>query len=227
MNKEQALILTNICKTYHQGKTEIKVLDKVSLAVTYGESVSIIGNSGSGKSTLLHIAGLLDTPDSGSVEYNSTLGVLPKMTNDKIRLNYIGFVYQQHHLLKDFSARENVALPSLIVGKAKALALEEADHLLDLLGLSNRIHNMPGELSGGEQQRVAIARSLINKPRLILADEPTGNLDPHTAEEVFDLFLKLSKEQNTAMIMVTHNHFMAKKTLKCYEIKYGCLKHIE
>lgn len=221
MNKN-LLVLKDICKKYQQGKSFVEVLNNVNLTVKQGELIAIIGSSGSGKSTLLHIAGLLDAPNSGLVEIDSVNYSLKK--SYLVRLNNMGFVYQQHHLLKEFTAVENVAMPRLIAGNDYKLALDEAEYLLAELGLANKIANMPGELSGGEQQRVAIARSLINKPKIILADEPTGNLDPSCANEVFNLFIKTASQQNTAIIMVTHNHQMAEKMDKIYELRYGVLQ---
>ncbi|WP_342270554.1 ABC transporter ATP-binding protein [Rickettsia endosymbiont of Orchestes rusci] len=214
------LILKNISKQYNQGKTIVRVLDDLNLTVNEGELIAIIGSSGSGKSTLLHIAGLLDKPTNGEV-------IIPnadQKQNHLIRLYHLGFIYQQHHLLKDFTALENVILPKLIAGGDEEEAIKEAEDILLSLSLVKKSHNMPGELSGGEQQRVAIARSLINKPKIILADEPTGNLDPKTSNEVFNLLLKVAKEQNTAIIMVTHNHEIAHKMDKIYELKHGALK---
>lgn len=225
MNNNALLNLRNISKIYKQGSSVIEILKDINFTVNQGELIAIIGSSGSGKSTLLHIAGLLDKADNGEVEIENIIcDANNSRINNQMRLNYIGFVYQYHHLLKDFNARENVALPKLIAGGNYNNALEEADQLLHKLGLFNKIYNMPGELSGGEQQRVAIARSMINKPKLILADEPTGNLDPHTANEVFNLLLNLAMEQNTAIIMVTHNYVMANKMHKMYELKYGTLQ---
>lgn len=221
MNKI-ALSLQNISKTYKQGTSIVEVLKGVNLTVNQGEMVAIIGASGSGKSTLLHVAGLLDTPDSGEVIVSSHRG-LRNNAHDIMKIRDIGFVYQQHHLLRDFTAVENVAMPKLIAGDDYQLALKEAASLLTELGLGDKKHNMPGELSGGQQQRVAIARALINNPIIILADEPTGNLDHATAEEVFNLFLKMVKQNNTAMIMVTHNHQLAYKMHRIYELKQGVL----
>ncbi|WP_016917376.1 ABC transporter ATP-binding protein [Rickettsia honei] len=213
------LILKNISKHYSQGKTIVRVLDDLNLTVNEGELIAIIGSSGSGKSTLLHIASLLDKPTKGQV-------IIPNSKYQKyhlIRLHYLGFIYQQHHLLKDFTALENVIMPRLISGLDQKKAIEDATKILDDLGLGKKLYNMPGELSGGEQQRVAIARSLINKPKIILADEPTGNLDPKTTNEVFNLFLKVAREQNTAIIMVTHNHELAHKMDKLYKLKHRLL----
>jgi lipoprotein-releasing system ATP-binding protein len=217
----KTLILKNINKDYQQGRSQIEILKNINLEAKQGELIAIIGASGSGKSTLLHIMGSLDKPNSGEVWINGLL--LNDNNKTHIRLSTIGFVYQYHHLLKDFSARENVALPMLIYSGNYQKSLERADFLLNKLGIEDKKYNMPGELSGGEQQRVAIARSLVNLPKIILADEPTGNLDPYNAEEVFELFLNVAQEYKTTIIMVTHNHAMATKMHSTYELKYGTL----
>lgn len=204
------LELKNICKSYRQGNISSHVLDDFSLKINRGEIVAIVGASGSGKSTLLHIAGLLDKADSGDVIIENQIIGNDDNIRTKLRLEFIGFIYQYHHLLKDFTARENVAMPKLIAGKDYDSALEEADQILSALGLSNRTFNMPGELSGGQQQRVAIARSMINNPKIILADEPTGNLDNETAKNVMDMFIETTKKRNIAIVMVTHNNEVAK-----------------
>jgi len=227
MNKQPVLQLEDISKDYIQGGAVVEVLKNVNLTIMPGEFVAIVGASGSGKSSLLHIAGLLDKPDKGIVQIcdidrKESNGKI----NDIIRLNYIGFIYQNYNLLKDFSARENVALPRLIAGYNYAESLEEADELLGRLGLFKKTYNMPGELSGGEQQRVAIARSLINKPKLILADEPTGNLDIITSDEVFSTLLNIATQQGTSIVMVTHNYSLAKAMHKIYELKYAILNLI-
>ncbi len=224
MNKD-ILILKNIAKKYKQGKAVIEVLKNVNLTVRQGELIAIIGSSGSGKSTLLHIAGLLDTPNDGEVQITATN--YSTHCAHIIRLHNIGFIYQQHHLLKNLSVLENVVIPKLIAGNSYKSSLREAKELLFELGLDKKVYNMPGELSGGEQQRVAIARSLINNPPIILADEPTGNLDPSTANEVFNLLLKIAKQKNTSIIVVTHNHEMIHKMHRVYELKYGELEEVE
>lgn len=213
------LTLKNVSKHYRQGNSIIRVLDALNLNINEGELIAIIGSSGSGKSTLLHIAGLLDKPTNGEVIIANS----EYKTNHLIRLNYLGFIYQQHHLLKDFTAIENVIMPRLINGSNQKAAIEAAKSILNNLGLGKKLYNMSGDLSGGEQQRVAIARSLINNPKIILADEPTGNLDPKTTNEVFNLFLKAAKEQNTAVVMVTHNHELAHRMDKLYKLKHGAL----
>ena len=200
-DKQVILELKNINKDYRQGRSTIEVLKNINLQIVKNQMVAIVGASGSGKSTLLHIAGLLDSPDAGSVYIEN----IPahKLCNLKyasqIRLENLGFIYQYHHLLGDFTAQENAAMPLLISGVEKKQALERSEDLLRKLGLGGRLYNFPGELSGGEQQRVAIARALINNPKLILADEPTGNLDPNTAEEVFELFLDRAENSGAAI----------------------------
>lgn len=211
--------LKDIAKDYHQGRSVVEVLKTINLEVVAGQMVAIVGASGSGKSTLLHIAGLLDRADRGTVfidGYQRDAADLEGVT--KIRLKKIGFIYQYHHLLGDFTARENVAMPLIISGAKASEACDLADELLNKVGLGNRLYNLPGELSGGEMQRVAIARSLINNPAVILADEPTGNLDPHTADEIFELLLARAEEHGAAIVMVTHNMLLAAKMHKCYKL---------
>ncbi len=233
MNKtaKAVLSLNNLSKIYRQGNIALEVFKEINLGIMSGDLIAIVGSSGSGKSTLLQIAGLLDSASSGEVIYHCAAadyaGKIKTMKSDLIRLNYIGFIYQYHHLLKDFNARENIAMPRLIAGHNKLEALEEADHLLREVGLYDKRYNMPGELSGGQQQRVAVARSLINKPQIILADEPTGNLDPYSAEEVLNLFLRIADEQKAAVVMVTHNYKVAQKMHKAYALKFGSLQLID
>jgi lipoprotein-releasing system ATP-binding protein len=221
-----ALELQNITKDYVQGRSAIEIARNVNLTLAKGELVAIVGASGSGKSTLLHIAGLLDKKFSGDVIID---GISTKKASDKkrdvLRLNHLGFIYQYHHLLKDFTARENVAMPMLIGGHDHKESMDSADELLERLGLAKRSFNYPGEMSGGEQQRVAIARSLINNPSIILADEPTGNLDAHTADIAIELFLELARERSLSAIIVTHNEQIAARMDKIYELKNGILRH--
>lgn len=224
MTNKQVLRLEKVSKDFIQGSTCIEVLKNIDLSVNKGEIVSIVGYSGSGKSTLLQIAGLLDSKYEGDVTLE---GEATKALNDfqkrELRLNKIGFVYQYHHLLRDFSARENIAMPALIAGKSYIEALDEADQYLDNLDMYNRRFNFPGQLSGGEQQRVAIARALFNKPSVILADEPTGNLDSENSDIVFNVFMKLAIDSETAIVMVTHNLELAKRTHKIYHLERGSL----
>jgi lipoprotein-releasing system ATP-binding protein len=216
------LKLENINKDYRQGRSVIEVLKNINLEINKGEMIAIVGSSGSGKSTLLHIAGLLDKADSGSVLIDDIPEHKTKNLKyaSEIRLQNLGFIYQHHLLLRDFNAQENAAMPLLIAGISKNEAFQKASDLLGKLGLGNRLYNVPGELSGGEQQRVAIARALINNPKLILADEPTGNLDPKTSSEVFELFLERAENLGAAIIMVTHNMSLAQKMHKSYKLDY-------
>lgn len=201
-----ALKLTDISKVYSRAEESISILKNLNLEVKAGEVVALVGQSGSGKTTLLQIAGLLDTPTAGQV---SICGEDLSKASDKkrtlARRKYLGFIYQFHHLLPEFSALENVVLPQMIAGTAQKKAEKKAKELLGELGLSARLTHRPARLSGGEQQRVAIARALANSPALILADEPTGNLDPKTAGEVFAMFMRLAKERGQAALVATHN----------------------
>lgn len=223
MSKDIVLSLKGICKNYSQGRSVIEVLQNIDLDIYSGQMVAIVGASGSGKSTLLHIAGLLDSPSRGSVHI---AGIEESLINNlknasKIRLENLGFIYQYHHLLRDFTAQENAAMPLLIGGLNKAEAMDRSENILTDLGLGKRLCNVPGELSGGEQQRVAIARALISNPRIILADEPTGNLDPNTADEVFNMLLERAQRHNTAIVMVSHNMALAARMHKIYNLDYS------
>jgi ABC-type lipoprotein export system ATPase subunit len=208
MNK---LELKNIYKSYNSGFLKQDVLSNFSLSLNDGEILSLTGASGSGKSTLLHIMGLLDQPDSGKL-FIGDLDTFNMSDNEKaqLRLSKIGFIYQQYHLLPDFSARENIALPHLILYNDMNLALKKADSLLEELGLYNKKHNLPGELSGGQQQRVAVAKAIINDPQILLADEPTGNLDSTNSENLLNLLQKLVSTKNISVIIATHDKEVAK-----------------
>ena len=223
MNNKLVLSLKGVSKDYRQGRSVIEVLKNIDLEVYSGQMIAIVGASGSGKSTLLHIAGLLDFPSHGAVHIagvSDTLVSNLKNAN-RIRLENLGFVYQYHHLLRDFTAQENAAMPLLIKGMNKNEAMDRSEEILADLGLSKRLWNVPGELSGGEQQRVAIARALISDPRIILADEPTGNLDSNTADEVFNMLLERSQKHNTAIVMVSHNMSLAARMHKTYKLDYS------
>lgn len=207
---DSVLRLTGIGRWYDEGAGRVEVLRGVNLAIPAGKSVAIVGPSGSGKSTLLHVAGLLDKPDTGEVLVGGVnVAGLGDDAVAKLRNERCGFVYQFHHLLREFTALENVMMPALIGGKADKAARERAEGLLTTVGLGHRMAHYPSQLSGGEQQRVAIARALMNKPKLLLADEPTGNLDPHTAEEVILMLFKLIKDEGMSALIVTHNMELA------------------
>ena len=213
-----------LSKVYSDGLAKIEVLRAVDLVVQPAEMVAIVGNSGSGKSTLLHLLGGLDKPSSGHVTING-VDFMRLSENKKCRLRnqYLGFVYQFHHLLPDFSALENVCMPLLIRGTLPAQNREKAEHLLEQVGLKERLQHRLGQLSGGERQRVAIARALVADPLCVLADEPTGNLDPHNAERVLDLFIQLQKSHQTSVIMVTHDLQIAQRAQRVMSLQQGQL----
>ncbi len=218
----------DIRKTYREGSLDTEVLKGVSFEIEKGELVAIIGTSGSGKSTLLHILGALDDASDGSVSFlGQDLASFSSNKQAKLRNQHLGFVYQFHHLLSDFSALENVAMPLLIGGEKPAKAKQEAQLLLDKVGLSHRVDHRPSELSGGERQRVAIARALVNKPALVLADEPTGNLDHNTALSIYDLMRELNREYDTAFLVVTHDGELAGKMDRQLHMQDGLLVNVE
>jgi lipoprotein-releasing system ATP-binding protein len=219
------LDLRSVTKTYHQGDTSLTVLKNVSLQVHAGEIVALVGASGSGKSTLLHIAGLLDQPTSGEVLIQGTpcWGGSEKARTQQ-RLTNLGFVYQFHHLLPEFSALENVALPQILQGVSKKQAQAKAHEMLHTLGLSPRADHRPARLSGGEQQRVAILRALVHKPRVLLADEPTGNLDEETAHTVFTELLQLVRSHRIGALIATHDPTLAAKMDRTLVLSHGQLQ---
>lgn len=218
----------NVCKTYHEGAFDTQVLKGVSFDLSKGELASIIGTSGSGKSTLLHILGALDDATEGHVTFlDHNLAQLSSNHQAKLRNKHLGFVYQFHHLLSDFSAIENVAMPLLIGGVKVTQAKLAAKALLDKVGLSHRLNHRPSELSGGERQRVAIARALVNSPALVLADEPTGNLDHKTALAIYDLMRELNQESGTAFLVVTHDGELAAKMDRQLHMQDGLLLNVE
>jgi lipoprotein-releasing system ATP-binding protein len=204
------IYLHEIKREYRQGEATLTILNGAKLALWAGQSVALVAPSGAGKSTLLHIAGLLETPDDGEVYIGGapTSG-LSDIDRTQIRRTEIGFVYQSHRLLPEFSALENVMLPQMISGLKRSETIKRATEILSYLGLGDRIKHRPAELSGGEQQRVAIARAVANAPRVLFADEPTGNLDPHTADHVFQALTQLVKATHVAMLIVTHNMELA------------------
>jgi len=220
MNK--VLELKNLNKSFIQGGVRLDILKDTGLSVGRGEIVGLIGPSGSGKSTLLQIAGLLDKSDSGQILIG---GESVKQGSESVRTglrcNNIGFVYQFHHLMPDFTALENLVIPQMIANQNRAEAEKRAEDLLEMVGLKNRATHHPSELSGGEQQRIAIVRALVNAPDLLLADEPTGNLDPNTSEEVFDLLLKIVRQAKIGALIATHNIDMAYKMDRVLELKDG------
>ena len=212
------------CANIHKSYEQLQVLKGVSLEITKGDLVCIVGPSGAGKSTLLHIIGTLDKADSGTVTINNQqISSLKDNELSDFRNQYLGFVFQFHHLLPEFTAIENVSIPAFIAKKNEAETKKRAKELLDFLGLKDRLNHRPNELSGGEQQRVSVARALMNQPLVILADEPTGNLDTERSEELHQLFFDLKKEFNQTFIIVTHNDLLADKADKKFVMKDGLI----
>lgn len=217
-----------LTKSYHQGKIETKVLNGLELTVETGELLAVVGSSGCGKSTFLHLAGALDKPSSGEVLINDVnIHNLTDKERSNFRNKHIGFIYQFHHLMMEFSAEENVAMPLLIRGDNPKQALRVAQEMLEKVGLSHRGHHRPSELSGGERQRVAIARSLVTNPSLVLADEPTGNLDFDTAEQIFQLLKSLNATVNTSFVIVTHDLVLASRMDRQLKLEHGILSPLE
>jgi lipoprotein-releasing system ATP-binding protein len=222
---EPVLVTAGLKRSFVQGDVTIEVLRGVDLAVKRGEIVALLGPSGSGKSTLLQAVGLLEGGFRGSIRLaGEEASRLDDEGRTRVRRNLLGFVYQFHHLLPEFNARENVMLPQLVQGTAPALAKQRAEELLGKLGLAQRLDHRPSKLSGGEQQRVAVARALANKPPLILADEPTGNLDEYTADTVFNEFLNLVRGEGSAALVATHNERIAAKMDRVVRLHEGRLE---
>ena len=219
---EPHLVLTDVHRHYGQGDKIIRVLDAANLTVRSGELVALVAPSGAGKSTLLHISGLLESPQGGEV---AIMGIPTSRLGDRgrtqLRRSTVGYVYQFHHLLPEFTALENVSMPQLIAGKSPAEADKRSMELLDLLGVAPRASHRPAELSGGEQQRIAIARAAANHPKVILADEPTGNLDPETSDLVFAALANLIKNEGAAALIATHNHDLARRADRIVTLKGG------
>lgn len=219
---QDILVCNDLTKTYYDGNNETHVLNGVSFSLKAGEQVAIVGSSGSGKSTLLHLLGGLDSPTSGEVWFHQQcLHQLSARQLAALRNQQMGFIYQFHHLLAEFSALENVAMPLLIGGKSASMATQSAKALLEQVGLSHRLDHQPAALSGGERQRVAIARALVTKPSLVLADEPTGNLDHKTGEQIYALLTQLSQQHGTSFVVVTHDMALAKKMDRIMTIQDG------
>jgi lipoprotein-releasing system ATP-binding protein len=224
MSDTPALRLENVARRYVQGGTTLEVFRDINLSVVRGELVALVGQSGAGKSSLLHMAGLLEAPSEGEIRIDGlAASALAERDRTRLRRDRIGFVYQAHHLLPEFSALENVMMPQLIAGRSKPEAAKEARRLLESLGLAQRLTHRPSQLSGGEQQRVAIARALANHPSLLLADEPTGNLDPKTATGVFDALLALVHAEGLAALVATHNAELAERMDRTLLLQEGRL----
>ena len=223
-NNARVLDLTGVQRTFYQGRNELKVLRGVDLVLRQGEIVALVGPSGSGKSTLLHIAGLLEPPDAGDVAIaGQSCNGMNDLARTTMRREHLGFVYQNHHLLPEFSALENVAIPASIDGLSRGASKKRAREILGWMGLEAREDHRPARLSGGEQQRGAIARALASKPSLLLADEPTGNLDPATASDVFEVLLKLVRGAGLTALIATHNPDMASRMDRIVNLESGRL----
>jgi lipoprotein-releasing system ATP-binding protein len=224
MNKTSILQCKQLTMRYNQGGLDVEVLKGVNLSIAVGERVAIMGASGSGKSTLLHLLGGLEKPSGGGVVLDGVnLNQVGAAKLARLRNKSLGFIYQSHHLLGEFTVLENVAMPLLIAGESVKQASIRATELLKRVGLGHRIEHKPGELSGGERQRAAVARALINKPCVVLADEPTGNLDSKTADQVYQLMLELNQELNVSFLVVTHDHELAARMGKVLHMEDGVI----
>jgi lipoprotein-releasing system ATP-binding protein len=221
---DPVLRLCNVSRVYAEGETSLEIFRDLNLALAPGEIVALVGPSGAGKSSLLHMAGLLEAPTAGDIHIGGAIASrLPERERTRLRRDAIGFVYQAHHLLPEFDALENVVLPQLIAGRARRSAAKEASRLLSLMGLGHRLTHRPAQLSGGEQQRVAIARALANGPQILLADEPTGNLDSRTAAGVFEALIEIVRGEGLSALIATHNFELAARMDRALQLHEGRL----
>ncbi len=224
MSDSPLLNVVGLEKTFHQGGHDLTIFQGLDMNIVPGEIVALVGPSGAGKSTLLQLIGLLDTPSAGQIVIDGRdVSRMNDRARTQVRRDAIGFIYQFHNLQPEFTAQENVILPQMIAGKSKREARERADKLLSALGLGHRLDHRPARLSGGEQQRVAIARAIANKPRLLLADEPTGNLDPVTSDHVFEMLIQLVRSAGIGAVIATHNMALADRMDRVLEMKNGQL----
>lgn len=224
MSDSPLLNVVGLEKTFHQGGHDLTIFQGLDMNIVPGEIVALVGPSGAGKSTLLQLIGLLDTPSAGQIVIDGRdVSRMNDHARTQVRRDAIGFIYQFHNLQPEFTAQENVILPQMIAGKSKREARERADKLLSALGLGHRLDHRPARLSGGEQQRVAIARAIANKPRLLLADEPTGNLDPVTSDHVFEMLIQLVRSAGIGAVIATHNMALADRMDRVLEMKNGQL----
>lgn len=223
----ELLVVRGLKKSFHDGERELRVLRGVDLNVAAGQAIAVVGMSGAGKSTLLHLIGGLDVPDSGSIRFrDQVISDWPRARMNEFRNRSVGFVFQFHHLMPEFSALENVMMPALVARLSKPQATERARTLLGEVGLSERANHRPAKLSGGEQQRVALARAMINRPALLLADEPSGNLDPRTGERVIDLLWKKAVTPERALVIVTHEPSIAERADRIFQLNAGKLDEV-